>query len=441
MSLPKNALYTNKINSSYARNYQSVIQPQNGNDATFNDTIIFNIPTGNNLVMSGADTVLKFDLTIKGDGAGSAVSSTFFNKAGAFGCFQRMRILHGGTMLSDIDHYANLLDMLVVSQQSTDILAAKYKILAGTDVRGGLDLGVFTANQELTYSFCLPLVSILSLTHNYVPLFAMSGSPLRIELQVVNNINQICKSLVQVVTPTLKSLITRCELVCNMIEMSDTGMNIVKNAIGSGPLQWVVQDYRNYGNNVTLGTAETTVSVPVPAKFNSLNSLFFSFRSNSSGGSRLIHANESCKFGLSEYFLRIGSRTMPIKPPNSVPECFSELLRAFGTVSDINHECAIDPTQYNKNIPVDVVAGADAAARALANVPQNTGAFYVGVDLESYSNTSMDMVYTGTNTSTDDIFFTPKFAAQAGATNIRIDAYALYDQLILIQNGVCTVNN
>ena len=46
MSLPKNCLYTNKINSSYARNYQSVIQPQNGNDATFSDTIIFNIPTG-----------------------------------------------------------------------------------------------------------------------------------------------------------------------------------------------------------------------------------------------------------------------------------------------------------------------------------------------------------------------------------------------------------
>ena len=53
----------------------------------------------------------------------------------------------------------------------------------------------------------------------------------------------------------------------------------------------------------------------------------------------------------------------------------------------------------------------------------------------------MDMVYTGTNTSTDDIFFTPKFAAQGGATNIRIDAYALFDQLVLIQNGVCTVNN
>ena len=39
MSLPKNCLYTNKINSSYARNYMNVIQPQNG-DAVRGDTII-----------------------------------------------------------------------------------------------------------------------------------------------------------------------------------------------------------------------------------------------------------------------------------------------------------------------------------------------------------------------------------------------------------------
>jgi hypothetical protein len=436
MSLPKNCLYTNKINSSFARQFMSVIQPQNGNDAVLGDTIIFNIPTGNNLVMSGADTVLKFDLTIKSGATTNLANTVLLNKAGGFGCFQRMRIFHGGSLLSDIDNYANLLDMLVVCQQSADILGTKYTILAGTEIGGGVSLntGDVNANLEtITRSFCFPLVSILSLTHNYVPLFAMSGSPLRIELQVVSSINQICKSLVQVVVPVNKSLISRCELVCNMIELSDTGMGIIKNAIGSGPLQWVVQDYRNYGSNVTLGTSETTVSIPVPAKFNSLNSLFFTFRQNASGASRLTHANESCKFKLLEYFLRIGSRTMPVKPPNTVPEFFAELLRAFGTVSDINHECGITSIQYNKDIS-GVITGAELS-------PQNTGAFYVGIDLESYSNTSMDSVYTGTNTSTDDIFFTPRFDAQNASTNIRIDAYALYDQLILIQNGVCTVNN
>ena len=78
MSLPKNCLYTNKINSSYARQFMSVIQPQNGNDAVLGDTIIFNIPTGNNLVLSGADTVLKFDLTIKAGTTANLGSTVLF---------------------------------------------------------------------------------------------------------------------------------------------------------------------------------------------------------------------------------------------------------------------------------------------------------------------------------------------------------------------------
>ena len=77
---------------------------------------------------------------------------------------------------------------------------------------------------------------------------------------------------------------------------------------------------------------------------------------------------------------------------------------------------------------------------AAAETSQQTGGFYVGVDLESYSNTSNDTIYSGTNTSTDDIFAVFKFDVNNANTNVRIDAYALYDQLILIQNGACTVN-
>ena len=156
MSLPKNCLYTNKIQSSYARNYMSVIQPQNG-DAILSDTIIFNVPTGNNLVMSGADTMLKFDLTLRGGAAAHVANSIKFNKSGVNGCFQRLRIFHGGTLLSDIDHYANLMDMIYPVQQSSDALVGKYRILAGTDYTGGAsvnkpDASDLAAGAELTQS-------------------------------------------------------------------------------------------------------------------------------------------------------------------------------------------------------------------------------------------------------------------------------------------------
>jgi competence transcription factor ComK len=126
---------------------------------------------------------------------------------------------------------------------------------------------------------------------------------------------------------------------------------------------------------------------------------------------------------------------MPVKPPNTYPEFYSELLRAFGTVSDSNQECGISIEQYTKDVPA-AITGAEGSTAS------NTGAFYVGIDLESYSNVSNDTIYSGTNTSTDDIFAVFRFAAQGAGTtnNIRIDSYALYDQLVLIQNGVCTVN-
>ena len=434
MSLPKNCLYTNKINSSYSRNYQAVIQPQNGN-ANINDTIIFNIPTGGNLVMSGVDTVLKFALSIKNGGTAAADGTIKLNKGGAYGVFQRMRVFAGGILISDIDNYGNLMDMLVTCQQSTDTVSGKYKILAGTENSIGVSLGGLAIDTESTqFFYCLPLMSIFSLTNNYVPLFALGGTPLRVELQVVSSMAQVARSLTAIVAPTARELLTNIELVCNMMELSDTGMNIIKNAIGSGPLQWVTQDYRNYSQNIIVTNSDTTVSIPIPAKFNSLNSLFFSFRGNP-GGLLTRMANESNKFHLQEYFFRIGSKTLPIKPPNSVPEFLSELMRAFGSVSDVNHETNISFEAYNKNVSAAITSAVLPATEIYV------GSFYVGIDLESYSNTSNDTIYSGMNTSSDDIFFVPRFSsANAANTSVRVDSYALFDQLILIQNGQVSVN-
>ncbi len=64
MSLPKQCLYTNKINSSYARNFQTAIALQNGSEYDLGETIIINIPCAQNLVMIAADTILKFNANI-----------------------------------------------------------------------------------------------------------------------------------------------------------------------------------------------------------------------------------------------------------------------------------------------------------------------------------------------------------------------------------------
>ena len=436
MSLPKQCLYTNKIESSYAKNYNSNIASVNGTEFNLGETMIFNIPTGYNNVMSAKDSVLKFNFNCKGP-ATIPTAAAYLNRCGAFGCIQRLRVFHGSVLLSDIDNYNVLMELLINTQLSTDIVGGKFAILCGTGINTGYNLltpaltyrPIIVANTEFSLPVCLPLMSILTLSNNYVPLFAMTGSPIRIEIQLVSSLAQVVASNDNTILPTVtRKFVDNVELICNIMELSDSGMSIIKNAIGNSPLQWVSQDYRNYAYNTVLQTAVTQVSVPISAKFNSLNSLFFAFRNQAyATGIATFSATESCNYNLAEYFFRIGSKTLPYKPPNTYPEMFSEFLRSVGSVGDINMESNISYTSYVKAVP---------DATAVASV---YGSFYVGIDLESYSNAPLDTVYSGLNTSTDDLFANFKFNAQAGATNVRIDTFALYDVLILIENGQCQV--
>ena len=427
MSLPKQLLYNNKIEASYARNYQSNIAPQNGQSYNLGETIIINIPTSNNLVMSGADSVLKCSLNVK---TGAAATYASFDRGGIASIIQRLRIFHGTTLLSDIDNYGNLINMMTSLQQSSDAVAGKLSIMQGTDTQKGRYLFNNDADDtDLTISFSFPLMSILTLSNNYVPLYAMTGAPLRLEIQLVDNFNKFIVAAPADIEnhSTATGVLTNVEFISNLMELNDHAMNIVNQS--SGPMvQWVVSDYSNYAYNATLATSETQLSVPIPSKFNSLRSLFWSFRENSAGVSTYF-PNESCSFKLNQYTTRIGSKVIPAKAPQSIPEFFSELVRAIGCVSDVNHESDIDVDTYG-----DPVLNPDDYFKPIAYTTgssQYSKTFYVGLDLESYSNTDMSMVYNGYNTSTDDVFFQPKFDAQGSSTNIRIDTYALFDSLIL----------
>ena len=110
---------------------------------------------------------------------------------------------------------------------------------------------------------------------------------------------------------------------------------------------------------------------------------------------------------------------------------FSELLRAIGCVSDVNHETNFSKDNYSADAPV-----------AYTGAAVSSKSFYAAMDLESYSNCSTDSIYSGYNSSVDDIFYNPVFNGQPvnpGAVNIRIDSYALFDSLIIIQDGVASV--
>jgi hypothetical protein len=68
--------------------------------------------------------------------------------------------------------------------------------------------------------------------------------------------------------------------------------------------------------------------------------------------------------------------------------------------------------------------------------------FGIGIDLETYSNADKDSIFAGYNTSNDDIFFQLSYGALVAGVadiNIRFDTYALYDCVLICENGVASI--
>ena len=110
--LPKQLRYGSKVESAAAKSSRVNIAPQNGtNGYNLGDTIIFNIPTRQNLVLVPNESYFKFSLN-QFTNAGADPSVYRWDSCGAHGVIQRIRIFHGSNLLQDIDNYNLLTKML-----------------------------------------------------------------------------------------------------------------------------------------------------------------------------------------------------------------------------------------------------------------------------------------------------------------------------------------
>ncbi len=456
--LPKNLHYQNKVESASARAYTSAIPPQNGTGKyTANNTITINIPTSPNTVLVPSECFLKFsldDIT-----AGVAASSYVrLDKAGAHGVIQRLRVTHGSQELENLDNYGPWVGELMALQHSTDTITGKLNILAGLNasylhnattketfpalvgdrlVGYGADAAAAfpIAAVAPSKTYCINLMSLVgSLSPQYIPLFEMTSAPLTIQLQLVSNVLKFLTSQTALSTTAGAGggfSLNNVEFIGSFIELSDDSISIIRNSLGGSPLQYVIQSYANYTTNVQFSNANTSVSHPVPAKFASLRSLFCIMRSQADGA--ITHFSQSSThYNIQEWRLRIGSQLVPSKSPSSYSEHFAELLKAIGSFSDINHQ----PTLNWKNYATNAIANANTETSILMNEGTKSDCFALGFDLETYAAADKDKIFAGMNTLNSDIFWNMSFLAN-GTTNAKFDYYALYDNVLVFENGVC----
>jgi len=451
--IPKTLRYGNKVESAIARSFKSNVAPQNGTGPyNLSDTIIINIPTRNNLVLASSDSYLKFTVTLTNTNATAA--SFRLDSCGAHSLIQRLRIFHGSNLIQDIDQYGLLCKILFDLQQSADAGYGKNNITSGTrsdlavsnstalqinsgDRIGGITSALTAQNGTISETYCLNLVSLIgSLSaNNYVPLFAMTSAPLRVELQLVDSGFKFCAAV-----NAFTMSVTNVEYVASMIELGDPAMGIIYGNLGGGPLEYVVPDFRNYQFTQTF-TGVTQVNFPIPAKFSSLKSIVVSQRSSSKIGVGARFPYSSLKYNLQDYQFRIGPQILPAKPPSSNSEFFSELCKCYGSIADIHYTPSIE--RYSYTLDAD-------GGEAYTNETQFTtssitsGSFFVGIDLENYTAAPKETIFAGMNTNTDDIYFVGNYnntTQTAGNNNstCRFDAFANFDCVLVCENNIAYV--
>lgn len=497
--LPKNLNYKGKVESAPAKSTRVNIAPQNGTGPyNLGDTIILNIPTRRNIVLVPSESPFKFSLAITNNSG--AANYLRWDSCGAHGIIQRIRIFHGSNLLQDIDNYGMLTKMLYDLQVNTSSTTGKYNILAGTrsDIMSqppaavaaadsthcnGVTIGVATAattgelasilNSVLsqpcasinsgdylggpanagtttTVTYSLNLVSLIgSLCQNqYLPLFAMSSAPLRVEIQLVDSIN---KAMVCTSSASTTIAVSNVEYIANFIELSDVAMSMIQESLSGQPLQFVLSDWRNYQYNYALPDSTTTqMTMPIPAKFSSLKSIFITQRDRYNKDLYAPFSSNTCSlqgsgnpFVAGNYYFRVGPNIVPAKAPSTTAEYFTEVLKAIGNMCDMYHSPSIDKNSYSQSKAVleAAIANNTLYPHTISQGINHSGSFYVGLDLENYTNAPKDQIYAGYNSNTDDIFYIPTFVVAnhgldsgVATVTVRFDAFALFDTLLVFEN-------
>ena len=456
--LPKQLKYTSKIESAMSQQYRSNIQPQNGNGPYgLGQTIIINIPTANNLVLAPTESYLKFYVSFANAGAANNVT---FDSCGAHGFIQRLRIFHGSNLLQDIDQYGLLAKMLFDLQVPTDAAYGRFNALvgtrndlvattgaagepiscyqvnsgesgaiaAGTTITNLLTGSTSTSNTAPRY-YCLNLISLLGTLSpsQYIPLFAMTSAPLRLELQLVSSSFNALGLLLDV-TPSLNNV----EYIANFIKLSDNAMSMIYGSLGGQPLEFSVPDYSNYQYTYSTIAANTNqqINFCIPAKYSSLKSLYVTIRDKGTGALTFFPFS-SVTGGTTSYYFRIGSNIVPTKAPDNFAEMFSEVLKAMGSMSDLNYHPSIEYKSYT-------IASNSTAINADNYDNINSGSFYIGLDLENYVAANKDTIFAGYNSNTDDIFCVINISQPVGGgITPRFDAFANFDSVLVFENGTC----
>lgn len=352
----------------------------------------------------------------------------------------------------DIDNAGQLAKILYDYQAPEDAVKGRFSITTGTNadysvaqaaaagdatnaasINRGRALGALSPAGTFSYPFAINLISMVGALagDKYLPLWEMTAAPLRVELVLQSSAERFLMRLGGAITNYTVTGINYCG---EFLELNDSSIAAIK-AGSSSPMQMVLPSWRSYTNSANLpaGT-QSQVSFPIPSKFSSLKNIVLATRNNAAVGVAGQFPLSHCAFGVGSsnsigYQFRIGSEVLPSTAPVTMPEIYTEAIKCFGSVADLQNQPSINNDAFVLDAPVAVTT-------LNGSFLTNSGGHLIGIDLETYQNADKSAIFAGINSNTSDCFAIVNYFS-ASAITILQTAFACYDQVLVYENGVC----
>jgi len=458
-----------------SRSYRASIAPTNKSTFSPGDQAIFYVPGGRrNTYLDTSQTYIRF--TIKNNDTTASTSataqSTFFLDNNASCVFNRLDIFHASNLLESVQQYNMamnyVLDCNMTPAQRIGLSAAygtnPNMAMTVVDVsRQGTQLYGTAWNAVLTtpasvivnqqQTFCMPILSgVIGLgSDKFLPIGKLADD-VRLEWTIEQQNIAVCYTNAVVAAGWT---ITDFQLELCIVELSDEGENMVNSMISpEHPIYLHGNSYRHYVSTLPAGSSGN-FSTLVPARFGSLKSLIVQpRRSTEIGAAGSYSLGSRINPNISQYWWRIGSSLIPAKPvvlenSNSTggfAEAFIEMQRSWHSVSSAANSSSLPAVIYNVSDQGTVFANS-AAISTINTVgvnPISTGissfrnGFVIAQEMESFALRN-DVLLSGYNTLSQQIFFEFTQQVAIGATNYTLDMYAAFDMILVLDSGILSV--
>jgi len=421
MSLPQNLLYLPKPVAVRSRSYRSSVPTSNKSSFNAGDTMRFDIPCGQyGTYMNNSQSYLKFKVA-NTDGVTLTVQRHIAS------VFKNLSIYHAGNLLESIEDYGSLYCTLVDCQVNAEDCQTVLSFQGcATHASNNVALAGETMATGTDKWFVMPIAlsGVLgSQLGRYLPIGSMGGSDLRCEFQL----NPLAK-IIQCADANLASsefTISEAEFVTQIIELDPVAQAEIDRQ-SQGVLQISSESYRHYS---TTKSTESNVVFNIPAKFSSLKGIIVVHRSTADAIQLVTgDAQSRTTAGLGSYNFRLGSLLVPQKAVivnksgatsgEDGAEAWMEVEKLFASVSNIDSHSRITRASYGIS---------DASAN---------GTFLIGMELESFSGSSTELLEQGINTLSTGVFFEGTYDNTPIACNI--DSWVNYDMMLVVSDGICS---